>query len=754
MTMTPKRAKRAAARTGAAAMAAALLLSSMPLPAAPPAAPAGAPAPRFRGAPVTLNFVNADIEGVSRAMAAILRQQFIVDPRVRGTITLYSEDPLTPNEAYLNFLAALRGLGFTVVEVGGIFKVVPEADAKLQAGTVSVDGVSRRGDQVITQIFRLNHESANNLVPVLRPLITPNNTINANPGNNTLVITDYANNLQRLAQIIATMDTPAAGDVEVIPLRYAVAADIQPLLQRLSDSGGPATGVPGAQNLGTAAPSILVDTRSNSLIVRSANPSKMASVRSLIAKLDLPPQGSAATGNIWVVHLKNADATKLAQVLRAAFTTGAGGGGGGGTGATTTPQPTNPAGAAGTATAVSAAAAAPISASAAPSTGGFIQADPSTNSLIITAAEPLYRQVRAMIEKLDERRAQVYIESLIVEVSGGNTAEFGFQWQGVIGGKGSSNIVVGGTNFGTTGNLLSIDQSQVANGTPSINLGQGLNVGLVKNFFGTYGLAAIANFLQSQANTNIMSTPNLVTLDNEEAKIIVGSNVPFVTGQFTQTGGALTNPFQTIERKDVGITLRIKPQISENGAIRMTIFQEASSLAADTAPGTSNAGPTTNKRSIESNVMVDDGQILVLGGLIEDRYTDNKSKVPFLGDIPYLGSLFRTETRDRKRTNLMVFLRPTVLRDAETSNKLSVDRYDLIRSFQQDQQPRPNLLVPVNEAPVVPPLPRLEDSVVPISAPQTSPGTARPNTPPASPPPQTPNPAPTAPAPPASAPGG
>jgi general secretion pathway protein D len=454
------------------------------------------------------------------------------------------------------------------------------------------------------------------------------------------------------------------------------------------------------------------------------------------------------------VHLKNADATKLAQVLRAAFSSTGSGGGATGTGSTTPAQPVNPAGTAGTANAVSAAAA-PINASAGPSTGGFIQADPSTNSLVITAAEPLYRQVRAMIEKLDERRAQVYIESLIVEVSGGNTAEFGFQWQGVIGGKGSSNIVVGGTNFGTTGNLVSIDQSQVGNGgTPTVNLGQGLNIGLVKNFFGTYGLAAIANFLQSQANTNIMSTPNLVTLDNEEAKIIVGSNVPFVTGQFTQTGGALTNPFQTIERKDVGITLRIKPQISENGAIRMTIFQEASSLAADTAPGTSNAGPTTNKRSIESNVMVDDGQILVLGGLIEDRYTDNKSKVPFLGDIPYLGSLFRTETRDRKRTNLMVFLRPTVLRDAETSNKLSVDRYDLIRSFQQDQQPRPNLLVPVNEAPVAPPLPRLEDTTVPISAPQSSPGTARPNTPPASPPPQAPNPEPTAPAPPASAPGG
>ena len=717
--MTPRRAKRAAARAGAAAMAATLMLSSLPLPAATPAKPAaGAPAPRFRGAPVTLNFVNADIEGVARAMAAILRQQFIVDPRVRGSITLYSEDPLTPNEAYLNFLAALRGLGFTVVEVGGIFKVVPEADAKLQAGTVSVDSVSRRGDQVITQIFRLNHENANNLVPVLRPLITPNNTINANPGNNTLVITDYADNLQRLAQIIAAMDTPAAGDVEVIPLRYAVASDIQPLLQRLTDGGTP-TGVPGAQgNTGTAAPSILVDARSNSLIVRSANPSKMAGVRSLIAKLDIPPQGSAASGNIWVVHLKNADATKLAQVLRAAFSAGSGGGSSGGS--TANPLAPNPAGAAGTVNAVSAAAA-PISASAGPSTGGFIQADPSTNSLVITAPEPLYRQVRGMIDKLDERRAQVYIESLIVEVTGSNTAEFGFQWQGVLGGKNSSNIVVGGTNFGTSGNLIAIDQAQIS-GNASLNLGEGLNIGLVRNFFGSYGLAAIARFLQSQANTNIMSTPNLVTLDNEEAKIIVGSNVPFVTGQFTSTGTALSNPFQTIERKDVGITLRIKPQIGENGSIRMTIFQESSSLSADTAPGTSNAGPSTNKRSIESNVVVDDGQILVLGGLIEDSYTDNKSKVPLLGDIPYLGNLFRSETRTKKRTNLMVFLRPTVMRDAESANKLSIDRYDLIRSSQKDQQPTPNILLPVADSPVVPPLRRLEDTIVPIAAPQTSSG--------------------------------
>ena len=402
-----------------------------------------------------------------------------------------------------------------------------------------------------------------------------------------------------------------------------------------------------------------------------------------------------------------------------------------------TPIAANPAGAAGTQNAMSAAAA-PITASAGPSTGGFIQADPSTNSLVITAPEPLYRQVRAMIDQLDERRAQVYIESLIVEVTGDNAADFGFQWQGLLGGKGSSVIGVGGTNFGTTGNLLQIDLAQAAGGATGISLGEGLNVGLVRNFFGTVGLAAIARVLQSQTNTNIASTPNLVTLDNEEAKIIVGSNVPFVTGQFTQTGTAATNPFQTIERKDVGITLRIRPQIGENGTIRMQIFQESSSLSSQVAPGTSNAGPSTNKRSIESNVVVDDGQILVLGGLIEDRYTDNRSQVPLLGDIPYLGALLRSENRTKTRTNLMVFLRPVVMRDAATANKLSLDRYEMIRSFQKDQQPQPSVLVPINDPPVIPPLRRVEEGSAQLSAPQSSPGTAtgplqRPRTPPDAP---------------------
>jgi general secretion pathway protein D len=690
--------------------------------------------------PVTLNFVNADIEAVSRAIGAMLDRQLLVDPRVKGTITLYSEQPLAPRDAYLNYLAALRGLGFTVVESGGLLKVVPEADAKLQTGTVSIGDVTKRGDQIITQVFRLSHENANNLVAVLRPLITPNNTINVNPGNNTLVITDYADNLQRLGKIIAALDVPNASDFEVIPLQHAVAADLAPLIQRLAVEGG-APGIPGAPVPITAAGgqvAILTDPHTNALIVRAPNAARMAAVRALIDKLDRPNPSGGPAGNIYVVHLKNADATKLAQVLRAAFTVGGGASGtSGGLSPVSTTQPATPTlpgatGSAGTSTAATA----PLNPSASPSTGGFIQADPATNSLVITAPEPLYRQLRTMIDQLDSRRAQVYIESMIVEVSGDNAADFGFQWQGLIGKNGDKYGLAAGTNFGTTGNIAqlsllgsSLGSTSTTGSTttvPTVPIGEGLNIALIKDFGGVYGLAAIARLLQSQTNTNIVSTPNLITLDNEEAKIIVGSNVPFITGQFTNTGTATTNPFQTIERKDVGITLRIKPQIGDNGVVRMQIFQESSSLSDRVAPGTSNAGPSTDKRSIESTVTVDDGQILVLGGLIEDKYTENKSKVPLLGDIPYLGALFRSESRTKTRTNLMVFLRPVVMRDAETTNRISTERYDLIRGQQQSAQPQPSVVVPINESPVVPPLQRLEKkSDVPLAVPPSSPGAER-----------------------------
>ncbi len=699
MSMKPRATFLPAARSSLAVV---LSLALLPAPAVFAQTNATAAA-RARGDAVTLNFVNADIEGVARAMSAILKQQFVVDPRVKGTMTLYSEEALSPREAYLNFLAALRGLGFTVVEVGGLFKIVPEADAKLQTGTVSIGDVSRRGDQIITQIFKLNHENANNLVPVLRPLISPNNTINANPGNNTLVITDYADNLSRIAKIVSAMDVPPASDVEVIPLKYAVAADLAQLVQRLTDAAGGATGVPGVPGGATSsAPSILVDQRSNALIVRAPTPARMAGIKSLIDKLDKPTPGGTAMGNIWVVYLKNADAVKLATVLRAAFPSAGGSGGGGGSSSTGNTSPLSNASQNNSSASTSGASTqttAPLGASAGPSTGGFIQADPASNSLIITAPEVLYRQLRAVIDQLDSRRAQVYIESLIVEVDPSVTADLGVQWQ-ALSNTGSSYIGGLGTNFGTTGNILANQGATTAVGALA-GLSTGGNIGLIRKIGTGFGLAVIANALQQQSGTNILSTPNLVTLDNEEARIVVGQNVPFVTGQYTNTGTSTTSPFQTIERKDVGTTLKIKPQIGENGTVRMVIYQESSSIG-DVATGTANAGPTTNKRSIESTVVVDDGQIIVLGGLIEDNYTTNRSKVPLLGDIPYIGGLFRNEHRERKRTNLMVFLRPVVMRDQAASNKVSLDRYDYIRAQQLENQPAQSRMLGINESPVLP----------------------------------------------------
>jgi general secretion pathway protein D len=705
MTMTLCPRPSAPRRVLAAALAGTLALGHLaPLQAQP--SRRNAPA----AAKVTVNFVNADIEAVSRAMAAIVKRQILVDPRVRGQMTLYSEQPLSEREAFLNYLSVLRGLGFTVVDVAGLLKVVPEAEAKLQTGTVSVGNVMRTGDQILTQVFPLKHENVNNLVTVLRPLITPNNTINANPGNNTLVITDYADNLQRLARIIAALDTPAATDVEVIPVKHGSASDLAPMVQRFADSSaGGAPGAPAAMAGGVA---IMADPRTNSLLVRAPNAARLAVIRSVIDKLDRPgPPGSPA-GNIYVVYLKNADATRLAAVLRAAYGAGGSGAAGGGTGAGGTGLGTGSANNAGSVSAAlggqgntgaSAQSTSPVTASASPSTGGFVQADPATNALIITAPEPVYRQLRAVIDQLDARRAQVYVESMIVKMDANQAAEFGFQWQGLLGKNGDKYGVVAGTNYsansGAGSNLVTLSTS---NATTGISLGAGLNVGLIQAINGVYTLGALARFLESSTGANILSTPNLVALDNEEAKIVIGQNVPFITGSFTNTGSnnGSANPFQTIERKDVGLTLRIKPQIGENGTVRMQIYQENSSVIAGTT--SSSAGPSTEKSSIETSVVVDDGQIMVLGGLLKDEYTDGEDRVPGLASIPVFGNLFKAQNRKRIKTNLLVFLRPVVMRTQEDANALTLDRYDMIRARQQEGQPKPSSVLGINEAPVLP----------------------------------------------------
>ncbi|WP_062196204.1 MULTISPECIES: type II secretion system secretin GspD [Caldimonas] len=711
------------ARRGLQALRAALAAGLLCL-CTPVAVWAQAPAGDASGQ-VTLNFVNAEIDGVARAMGLILRRQFVIDPRVKGQMTLYSEQPMSRAEAYMSFLAALRGLGFAVVEVEGLYKIVPEADAKLQTGVVSAGpGVAARGDTILTQIFRIQHENANNLVTILRPLISPNNTINVNPGNNSLVITDYADNLRRLSRIIAALDLPNATDVEVIPLQHAVAADVAVLVQRLVDqqstataaSNAPAAAAPGAAQAvaggSTSAGVVLADSRTNALLVRATNPARLALIRSIVAKLDVPGAAGAGGSNIHVVYLKNADAVRLAQVLRAAFPSDGRGGSASSSGSgTLTGAPASATGAtlgsAAGSSLGSTQATAPVAATAQPSTGGFIQADPATNSLIITAPDPLYRQLRAVIDQLDSRRAQVYVETMIVEVNATKAADVGFQWQGLLGKDGDKWGLIGGTNFGSGGNnIIQLSLAAATGGQSGSLPSAGLNVGIVRNFLGTYSLAALARFLEQNVDGNILSTPNLVTLDNEEAKITIGQNVPFVTGQYANTGSSGTvNPFQTIERKDVGITLRVKPQIGENGTVRLTIYQEVSSVVnQNVSQGVADAtaGLVTNKRSIESSVVVDDGQIIVLGGLMQDQFTDNRDKVPVLGDVPVLGGLFRSENRSRVKTNLMVFLRPVVMRDQDASNRLSWDRYDHMRAQQLASQPVPRVLLPVNEAPVLP----------------------------------------------------
>ena len=604
-----------------------------------------------------------------------------------------SEKPVSKAQAFRLLTSALRLQGYTVVVGDGFTKVVPEADAKLQAGPTSPG--SLRGDQIATQIFRLNYESANNLVAVLRPLISPNNTINANPGNNSLVITDYADNLRRLGKIIAALDSPATGDLDVVPIRHAIASDVANMVNRLLESAG---NVPGGDS---GRVNLLADPRTNSVIVRAPSSARASLAKALIAKLDQP---TANPGNVHVVHLKNAEATKLAQTLRAVMTNDT-------SAPVQPPQSQNQQGLGANAGAQGGMSAPP---SAAPQqqplssggAGGFIQADSATNTLIITSSEAVYRNLRTVIDLLDVRRAQVYVESLIVEVSATKAAEFGIQWLGLSGNSDSAYRVGAGTSFatGSPNNLLTLGAGLAAGRGGALPLpGAGLSVGIFRQISGKIGLGALAHALETEANANILSMPNLITLDNEEAKIIVGQNVPFITGQYTTAasgGAAGVNPFQTIERKDVGLSLRVRPQISEGGTVKMAIYQETSSVQ-DTANA---AGIITSKRSIDTNVLVDDGQIIVLGGLIEDTVQDGVEKVRGLGDIPVLGNLFKYQNRKRVKTNLMVFLRPTVVRSNDQSVNLAADRYDLIREVEKSSQPLQTPLMPPMEAPVLPPL--------------------------------------------------
>jgi general secretion pathway protein D len=541
--------------------------------------------------------------------------------------------------------------------------------------------------------------------------MSPNNVVNAAPAANALIITDYAENLERIRRVIAEVDRPTGGEIIAIPLKHAAAADFMQIVQRLVPDAATTAASQGTPSRVALA----IDPRTNSILVRADNPALASRIRSLAATLDSP---SSQLGNIHVVYLRNADATRLADALRALLsgmpsqstaTQGQNNGqfgqalGAPGASAANQQPGTQPQ----TQAAMSAVAAGqlatlpPITSGATPG-GVTIQAYPEQNSLVIVAPDPVYNALRSVIDKLDARRAQIYVEALIVEVGSTQAAEFGVQWQDLNGLQRSGTSFIGAQNFN---NGLARGINEVSQSLPGI--AQGLSLGVVSGPITVAGkqifdLQLLARALEADSQANILSTPNLVTLDNEEARIIVGQNIPITTGSFTLTGAGsgVTNPFQTFTRQDIGVALRVRPQVAEAGAVKLGIYQEVSSIRDQNNPN----GIILNKRALESQVVVDDGQIIVLGGLISDDVNSTVQSVPILGSIPVVGWLFRYTTRQRDKTNLMVFLRPLVIRDSTAAARVTGERYDYIRDVQIGQRLPPSPLLPDLPTPQLPPL--------------------------------------------------
>ncbi len=694
---------------------------------------------------VTLNFVNADIDAVVKAVAEITGRNFIVDPKVKGTVNIVSSRPVPRSLVYPTLLSALRLQGFAAVESEGVVKIVPEADAKQQGGAVVSGRVTAGGDQLVTQVVTLRYETAAQLVNVLRPLITPNNTIAAYPNANALVITDYADNLKRIDRIIASLDQPPGSEPVVVPVRYASAVDLVALVNRLvAEAPG---GAPGAPADAQQRVTVIADPRSNRVLIRADNPGRVARVRQLVEQLDTPGRPG---GNMFIVYLKNAEAARVAQTLRAMLT--------GESGAATPPPgfastttvsaamsaPAAPVGAPGVPSAATPVAAATTTQSFSAS-GVTITADTANNALVIMAPEPVYNNLRAIIEKLDVRRAQVFVEALICEVSADKAAEFGIQWQALNGYNTTQTRVIGGTNFTPRGSGNNIIDVAINPGS----VGQGLALGVMKGTVTIPGLGTITNLaflaraLETEVNANILSTPTLLTLDNEEARILVGQNIPLLTGSYATTGNTSTvTPFQTFERKDIGLMLRVKPQITEGGTVRLLVYQEVSRI--DPVLSTAQ-NVVLSKRVLESSVVIDDSQIVVLGGLIDDQLNAGSDSVPLLGQIPIAGALFRYDARHRTKTNLLVFIKPTVLRTTAEGRSLTSERYDFLMGEQLRTEPPDRLFWRDPTQPMLPPegvMPGTPQSVAPVVSPPLVPPPPGPGTAPSLAPPSPPGPAP------------
>lgn len=617
---------------------------------------------------VTLNFQEVDIATVVASVGKITGRTFIVDPRVKGKVTIIAARDVPEKEVYPIFLAILQVHDFAAVEDGEVTKIIPLDQAKHDSwGPLAGSEPEAPANSMVTALIPVKHVSADKLIPVLRPLLPPKSYLAAQPDSNLLIISDRAGNIARLQQLVNQLDQDRSGEIEVVKLQYAAARDVVQVITGLSGQPARAPGDTGGLKL-------IADERTNSVIM-SGGEGERVRTKALVAHLDTTIE---IEGDTQVVFLKYAKAKDLTPIL----------------------AKVEPAKAA-----TPGLAAAPTAARA---LDFNIQADEATNALIITAPAATMKSLQAVIRKLDIRRPQVQIEAVIAEILTGVGAELGVQWRATEIQAGNDHGLLGGTNFASNSNpginTLSADLNAFGNLA-------GFNLGYLKGTTTILGkeilnLSALVSALASDGDSNILSTPSLVTMDNQEAEIIVGQNVPFATGSYTGVGGQtsnIQNPFTTFERKDVGLKLKVTPQINEGDTIRLDILQEVSNLTSGAANNQVGL-QITSTRSIKTSVLVDDGRILVLGGLISDDIQETVQKVPILGDIPFLGWLFSYTKSSHNKRNLMVFLRPTILRDQEQGSRITFDKYDYMRRLQEERGREGVALLPQVVPPVLPPM--------------------------------------------------
>jgi general secretion pathway protein D len=589
---------------------------------------------------VTLNFSDADLVAVINSVSQITGKNFIIDPRVKGKVTVVSSKPLNETEVYNVFLSILQVHGFATVPTENAIKIIPDATAK-QSSTPSGAASSNPGDQLITRVLSIKHINAAQLVPILRPLVAQQGHLAAYPTTNVLIVSDRASNILRIDRIIAQMDKEIDSDIEIIQLKHAFAAEVVRLLTGLNLTS------PEQKAQAGGGIKINADERTNSVLLIGERTERLK-YRAIIADLDSPVQSS---GNTHVVYLRYADAKNIATILSSvgqeaikaeAKNVGAAGAGG------RVGESVN------------------------------VQADEESNALVISAPASIFPSLRSVIQQLDIPRAQVHIEAIIAEVSLDTSKELGVQWA----------AFEEGTGVFTTRFPGEVPVEEIVQGS----IPDGLTFGLGSINDGGLSILTVIRALSGDGETNLLSTPSIVTLDNQEAEIIVGQNVPFVTGESTGSSSDTNNPFRTIERQDIGISLKVKPQINEGDAITLEIEQEVSAIAASSA---SAVDIVTNKRSIRTTVQLEDEQMLVLGGLIDDAFIDNEQKIPFLGDIPGIGVLFRSSRTSKVKRNLMVFIRATIIKDPSKARFLSTKKYNFMRDLQLKENEGEDILGPV-----------------------------------------------------------